>query len=338
MRVEAIMPRPIADGRASPARRRILRRALGWGAGVLFVVTSGAAIALRLHDPVSQFDGRQGTVARVDRDSATVEDGHVVESITVHSSSGMAVPMLVKRPLHDGPAPLVVVLGGHATGRDAARLIPDTQGRAVVALSYPYAGPHRMKGLEVVAWAPTIRQALFDTPPAIRLALDWLLVQPWVSAEEVHGVGASLGTPFMVVAAALDERITHVWSVHGAGQSRALLQHNAKESMPSVFAPLAGTVADVLVAGPYLTPEQWVARIAPRPFTMINATEDEKLPRETIEALYEAAQEPKQMVWMPGLHVQRGRPEIVRALVTMVLDRMGPVTTASLLERTTAGN
>ncbi|MCA2984071.1 MAG: hypothetical protein INH04_09950 [Gemmatimonas sp.] len=278
--------------------------------------------ALRLDDPVPGFAARRGEVASVTRDEATVEEGHRIEAVTVRSTSGVTVPMLVKRPLADSAAPLVLILGGHATGRDAARLIPDTRGRVVVALSYPYTGPHRMKGLEILKWAPDIRQALHDTPPAIQLALDWLLQQPWVNAREVHGVGASLGTPFMTVAAALDPRITHVWSVHGAGRTRDLLAHNAQESMPALFAPLAGTLADVIVGGPYLTPEKWVQRVAPRPYTMLNATEDERLPRPAIEALYAAASEPKAIVWFPGKHVQPNRPEIVRALVTTVLQRM----------------
>lgn len=288
--------------------------------------------ALRLDDPVPGFAARRGEVASVTRDEATVEEGHRIEAVTVRSTSGVTVPMLVKRPLADSAAPLVLILGGHATGRDAARLIPDTRGRVVVALSYPYTGPHRMKGLEILKWAPDIRQALHDTPPAIQLALDWLLQQPWVNAREVHGVGASLGTPFMTVAAALDPRITHVWSVHGAGRTRDLLAHNAQESMPALFAPLAGTLADVIVGGPYLTPEKWVQRVAPRPYTMLNATEDERLPRPAIEALYAAASQPKAIVWFPGKHVQPNRPEIVRALVTTVLTRMekdtGRMTTA----------
>ena len=311
--------------------RRSVR--LGGMLAIGMMVLGGTTLgALRLDDPVPGFAARRGEVASVTRDEATVEEGHRIEAVTVRSTSGVAVPMLVKRPLADSAAPLVLILGGHATGRDAARLIPDTRGRVVVALSYPYTGPHRMKGLEILKWAPDIRQALHDTPPAIQLALDWLLQQPWVNAREVHGVGASLGTPFMTVAAALDPRITHVWSVHGAGRSRDLLAHNARASMPAFLAPLAGTLADVIVGGPYLTPEKWVQRVAPRPYTMLNATEDERLPRPAIEALYAAASEPKAIVWFPGKHVQPNRPEIVRALVTTVLTRMekdtGRMTTA----------
>ncbi len=273
-------------------------------------------------DPVEHFESRRGTLAEARDDGETTEDAHRIHAVTLRSTSGMQVSMLIKRPEREVAGPLVLILGGHATGRDAARLIPDTQGRVVVALSYPYNGPHRMRGLEVVKWAPAIRQALLDTPPAIQLALDWLLVQPWVDAREVHGIGASLGTPFMTVAAARDLRITHLWSVHGAGRSGDLLAHNSRESMPAVFAPLAGFLANIIVAGPFLTPEKWVAQVAPRPFVMLNATEDERLPRPAIEALYAAAGEPKSITWMPGLHIQRNRPEVVRALVTTVLQRM----------------
>ncbi len=311
------MPQP----RVRVLRRRALA-ATAWIAGALVALLVGGLTWLRFDDPVPRFGARRGHVARVERDSQTVEDGHRLERVTLRSSSGMTVQMLIKRPLSETPAPLVVILGGHVTGRDAARLIPDTQGRVVVALSYPYLGPHRMKGLEVLRWAPDIRQALVDTPPAIQLSLDWLLQQPWVNAREVHGIGASLGTPFMVVAAARDLRITHLWSVHGAGRSRGLLTHNAKANVPTVLAPLAGFLADIIVAGPWLTPERWVAQVAPRPFIMLNALDDEKLPRADIEALYTAARQPKSITWFPGGHVLRSRPEVVRALVTTVLDRM----------------
>ncbi|MCU0625979.1 MAG: hypothetical protein MUF21_05760, partial [Gemmatimonadaceae bacterium] len=55
-----------------------------------------------------------------------------------------------------------------------------------------------------------------------------------------EGVGASLGTPFMTVAAALDPRITRLWSVHGAGDTRALLEHNSRKAVPEPLRPLAG--------------------------------------------------------------------------------------------------
>lgn len=303
----------------------MLRRVLGVVAVVVVVLVAGVGAMVAVlgqADPVPGFSARRGLLDDVRVDSATVDSGHVIQPVRVASTSGLAVEMLVKRPVGEGRRPLVLILGGHNTGRDAARLIPDTRGRVVVALNYPYDGPHRIKGLAALRWAPDIRRALLDTPPAIQLALDWLVQQPWVDSTRIDGVGASLGTPLMTVAAALDPRITRLWSVHGAGDTRTLLEHNARKAVPEPLRPLAGHLANVLVAGPYLTPEKWVARVAPRPFVMINATEDERLPRAAIDTLYAAARDPKHIVWLPGPHVQRNRPEVVRALVSTVITMM----------------
>jgi fermentation-respiration switch protein FrsA (DUF1100 family) len=127
----------------------------------------------------------------------------------------------------------------------------------------------------------------------------------------------------MTVAAATDPRITRLWSVHGSGDLHRLLAHNMRPLVR--FRParaLAVEAAYLIGAGRWLTPERWIARVSPRPFVMINATEDERVPREAVMALYEAAREPKTLVWMPGKHVQRSRPEVTRALVDAVLARM----------------
>ena len=275
----------------------------------------------------ARFTRAPAPVAAVRLDSVTLEGGQIVQPVHLRDARGLAVDLLVKRPLAtDSGArrPLVLLLGGHHAGRDAARLIPDTRGHVVVALSYPYAGPHKVGFFGALRAAPAIRGAVFDTPPAIRLALDWLLAQPWADSTRVEGIGASLGTPFMTVAAALDPRITRLWSVHGAGDNYRLLAHGTRAYVKLKPArSLAVRSAAALVAARDLDADKWVARVAPRPFVMINATEDERLPREAIDKLWTAAREPKEIVWLPGKHVQRNRPEIVRALLDTVLARMG---------------
>jgi fermentation-respiration switch protein FrsA (DUF1100 family) len=283
---------------------------------------AGLALHLRGQDPAAHFDARHGTLAAAEVGEATVEDGHVLQPVRVRSTSGLAVELLVKRPASGIPGPLVLILGGHNTGAKAATLIPDTQGHVVAALAYPYDGPHRIKGLQVLRWAPRIRAAMLDTPPAIELALDWLLAQPWTDASRVEAVGASLGVPFMTVAAARDARIGRLWAVQGGADSRALLAHNARRYLPGPVLPLGAMLADILVAGPYLTPERWIGRVAPRPVVLVNSTEDERIPRAQVEQLYAAAREPRDSVWLAGVHVMRRRPEVVRKLVTTVLERM----------------
>ena len=301
------------------------RRGLLVLAGAVALVVAGVAmlaLVLRARDPVPRFAERRGTLAAAEPGETRTDSGHVLQSVRLRSTSGLAVELMVKRPASGAPGPLVLILGGHNTGMQAATLIPDTEGRVVAALAYPYQGPHRIKGLQVLRWAPDIRAAMLDTPPAIQLAMDWLLAQPWVDARRVEGVGASLGAPFMTVAAATDRRIGRLWLVQGGADTRALLAHNARRYLPDALNPLGATLADILVAGPYLSPERWIGDIAPRPVVLVNSTEDERIPRRQVEQLYAAAREPRSMVWLSGRHVMRRRPEVVRQLVSTVLARM----------------
>jgi fermentation-respiration switch protein FrsA (DUF1100 family) len=154
------------------------------------------------------------------------------------------------------------------------------------------------------------------------LAVDYLSSLPDVDPARIEGVGVSLGAPFMVIAGALDRRLGRVWSIHGSGGSYGPLAANLRQTLrfPPARAAVAG-IGSLLISGPRLAPERWVGRIAPRPFVMLNARDDEQMPHPFVRRLYESAREPKQMIWVPGGHV-RAKPELVRPLVDTVLARV----------------
>ena len=304
-------------------RARLARRLLGRLVALLLVLGAGAALYL-LRDPVPRFAERRSHIARVAATVPEAVDGaHTIETARVTAASGLVVELLVKRPATAGAsdAPVLILLGGHRTGRDAARLIPDTRGTIVASLSYPFQGNPRLKGLGIIPELPAIRRALLDTPPAIMLALDYLLEQPYARGRPVELVGVSLGVPFATVAGALDGRVSRVWAIHGGGGSYTPLEHNVRREIPWPASVGVAGLSTVLIAGPRLDPERWAPRIAPRPFVMINALDDDRMPRASVEALYRSAREPKELIWVPGGHV-RARPEVVRGLVDLVLSRV----------------
>jgi dienelactone hydrolase len=235
--------------------------------------------------------------------------------------------------------PVVLILGGHQRGRDAAKLVPDTRGHVVAAMSYPYRGPdRRLSPLALLRRAPEIRRAAFATPTAVQLALDWLLAQPYADTTRVEAVGASLGAPFMAVAAANDRRVTRLWLVHAAGLHWELLKHNTRTLIP--VRPLreaADRAVYTYMAGRRFSPDVWVGRVAPRPVVMINALDDERLPRRAVQALYDSARAPKRLIWLPGKHVQGNRPEVVRALVATILAVMADSAATAPDSASTAG-
>jgi dienelactone hydrolase len=304
--------------------RRWLKRAAKL-AGVM-AVASVLLAAWLVRDPSNRFEARRGTLDSATlQESARVED-HVEELVALRSSSGLAVELAIKRPSGDAPPggrAVALLLGGVESGRKALRFVPDTRGTIVVAMSYPYTGPKKPKGLAFVSAAPAIRAALRDTAPAIRLVLDWILAQPDVDRARIELVGVSLGAPFACIAGALDDRFARVWAIHGGGDVPGMLDAGLKRKIG--FAPARWIVSRlgwIVAGGPPLAPERWVASIAPRPFVLVGARADERVPRASTEILFAAAREPKELVWFEGGHVDTDRLKIAQELVDLVLSRM----------------
>ena len=298
--------------------RRILFGALVVGA------IASAGIAYLTRDPMPHFVARRSSLASVVVGDSIVDPEYILTPVRVTATSGLAVDLMFRRPRADSGTrlPLAVILGGHYTGRKAVDLLGPTPGVAIAALSYPFTGDPRPDALTFLREIPKIRGAFLDTPPAVLLALDYLWRLPAVDTTRVEAIGVSLGAPFMTIAGALDSRLSRVWVLHGSGGSYVPLEANMKRNIPiSPVRKLAAGLANVIINGPSLDPVRWVDRIAPRPFMMVNASDDERLPREAVDALYASAREPKEIVWMAGRHIHSDR-ETIQKLVTIVMARI----------------
>ena len=276
-------------------------------------------------DPEPRMLERRSSLARVTEGPIVREGNHELRDVRLHAKSGIEVELTVKRRLADTASnarrPIALVLGGHRTARSAVNFIPDAGEMIVAALSYPYAGEPRPDALEFVRDIPNIRQAFLDTPPAIMLAFDYLLARPDVDPSWVELVGVSLGGPFVTIAAALDERISRVWVVHGSAGSYGPLEVSMRREIPVPGLRHAAAALSALIINPSMAPEKWAHRVAPRPFMMVNARDDERMPRELVERLFEGAKEPKSIVWLPGGHV-RSSAAVLKPLVDTVVAMM----------------
>lgn len=314
------------SGRTPPRRRyRIRRAAAAIAASLLAAGMVGAAWLLR--DPTPGMLERRSSLIHVAEGDPVEADSHTVQVVRLRAASGLTVDLTVKRHVADsvGRYPLALILGGHRTGKDAVRLLENTRGVVVTAVSYPYTGDPRPYAAQLARDIPKIRRAFLDTPPALMLALDYVLSRDDVDASRAEAIGVSLGAPFIVIAGALDPRISRIWVVHGSGGSFAPLQHNMREHIP--FAPLryaAAGLTNLIISGPRLAPERWVGKATDRSFVMINALDDQRMPPAAVRSLFAAAGEPKEMIWMPGGHV-RSVTEAVKPLVDTVMARIaGP--------------
>ena len=292
-------------------------------------LSSAALIWLRVdaaRPQAAYFDARQGRLADVQiLDEADVA-GQTSTLFALRSDSGLGVTVRVIKPDHAGtPLATLVVLGGHRTGSDAAGLFGNVDGKAVVAMDYPYDGPESVRGIaEVLGTVPLARRAFRDTPPAVSLVVDWLEDQAWVNSDQLFIVGASLGVPFAALAAARDDRIDGAILVHGAADNLAWLEVQVarRNDVRFLHRPLA-TVIHWLAYGPTFDTVKNVREISPRPVVIVGAREDERTPATQTEALFLAADEPKAMRWTTGRHIQPNRVEIVRELLGL-LDELLP--------------
>src|SRR5436190_15268624 len=136
---------------------------------VLAVVplVAGAGAAYLLRDPLPRFVARRSSLATVIESAPSLEGAYSSQPVRLVGQSGLTVELELRRPRQRAAErlPLVVILGGHYTGRDAARLVGDVPGVIIAALSYPFTGDPRPSAATFLREIPKIRAAFLDTPP-----------------------------------------------------------------------------------------------------------------------------------------------------------------------------
>ncbi|MDX1660465.1 MAG: hypothetical protein R3326_01630 [Gemmatimonadota bacterium] len=250
-------------------------------------------------------------------------DGKLVTDVTLVSDTGLEVLLRVRAPDRwDGTRrPAVILVGGFRTGRRAAQVPEESADLVLASVEYPYDGPRR--GLSSWEWArrvPALRDAALETPSALLLAAQYLYAREDVDPERVTIVGASLGVPFAVAAAATDRRLAGAALLHGGGDLGTLFGHAYRDEFAPGLVPVLGALLEWATAP--LEPTRYVDEIAPRPLLMINSSGDAMVPTGSVEALYEAAREPKRLIWFETPHVGTDQDATVEALMGLTLEWM----------------
>jgi dienelactone hydrolase len=309
------------------------RRLRQWAWAAVVLLAGLPAIWLGSHVvPRHGYFSRRGLVTGVEVSPEIPQaGGFVSQAVRITGSTGMIVDLRVLRPAEvTKPLPLVVMLGGHRTGRDAVDAIGDPGAMVVAALDYPYRGSENIRGVvQSVASIPAIQRALLDTPPAVSVALDWLQGRPWVDPTRVELMGLSLGVPFAAVAGALDTRFRRVWLIHGRVGNREWIDNRLEPQVANrALRRAAAWLVHLLAHGSSFKTEDWVPKIAPRRVIVIGATEDEQMPRSSVDQLFRAAREPREILWSNGGHVRPKHQQIVQQLLAMVRSRIEEKETA----------
>lgn len=209
--------------------------------------------------------------------------------------------------------PAIIVLGGKATGRYAVDYALDIRDVILVAPDYPYE-PRESYTIPEFLWdVPAIRRAIVDMIPSVMLIMDYLARRPDVDTTRIVLLGYSFGAPFVPVIMAHDQRPAVAAMVYGGGDLESLIGHNVARYEGEGTSRFVGWLAGLLLRP--LEPLRYAGQIAPTPLVMINGTEDEQVPRANTERLYDAAREPKKLIWIESRHVHPRNVELTRRII-----------------------
>jgi fermentation-respiration switch protein FrsA (DUF1100 family) len=208
------------------------------------------------------------------------------------SSRGDRVPgRLLLPPGGSGPFPLVLLQHGAGGSKESPYLDAAAgpwvrAGAAVASIDFPLHGERANAKLPIellrgiASAAPVaagqdlrfglIRQAIVD----LRRGLDALAVHPLLDSQRVVYAGFSMGAILGAIFCGVDERPRAAALALGGGG----------------------------LGPPEIDPARFIGRFAPRPLLFVNAERDEVIPRRASEALFDAAGQPKEIVWFDTNH------------------------------------
>jgi dienelactone hydrolase len=292
---------------------RLLGGTLLLGAAFLGALTIAAD-----GDPKAAFQSRKGSLASVRvRETGLGPPGLERSLLTLESTSGLRVDVGLLAPAGGaGRHPAVLLLAGNAAGERSIDEAPDAEGVVTLALGYGYVPPEGAGPFRDLLDVPRARRALMDVVPGALLAHEYLLGRKDVAPSRVALVGVSFGALYVPVVAAQDRRFAAAVMVEGGGDLASLLRGNLALAGAPLLARPGGWLGARLLRP--LEPLRYAGAVSPTPLVMINAASDVLVPRANAEALFAAAAEPKEIVWLQEEHVHTGDRRLLERVAEAV--------------------
>lgn len=267
------------------------------------------------------------------------------ETIPLILASGRIIEARLDLP-HPRPAagrriPVVLVFGGFQKAGQVIELLRGAglgEGYALASFDYPFDLPRKVLWPDSLFWIPRLHRMVHETFEGIILLSRRLGSDPRLDPDRVIGLGASLGAPMVLGAAARGARLTRLALVHGFGdfERSVAWQFERPWSRSWGAASFLARPASHLLSHALLwqsgfgQAEDWAAALpAGLPVLQIRASEDEFVPREAIDSLEEALRRSKATVRFArtdGGHLQPGAEATLRQVGGILQDWEAPTT------------
>jgi len=265
--------------------------------------------------------GRErGTLIATDTTSPQPRGRYVAERVMLRSSTGLTVTGQLLRPARGGCFPAVLLHDGREENSDVIGRLPADFGDVVVlSLDYPDEVPYAVRLRDFVFHRDRLRDGARQIPADFSLGAAYLSERDEVDTSRIAIAATSFAVPFAVIAAALDERFRNIALVYGAGQLSSVLAANLTGVPRALRAPVAAVVMRSFAD---FAPERFIGLVAPRPIVMVNGIDDPQMPVPAAEHLYDAAREPKTMIWLRTGHLMPTDSALIRSLIDTAFARL----------------
>ena len=233
--------------------------------------------------------------------------------VTTNSPANNTVHCELFYPKREGKVPAVVVLHILGGDFDLARLFANNlaqHGVAALFLKMPYYGPRRdpSSARRMISQDPSetvegMTQAVLD----IRRAIAWLAAQPQVDSEKLGIFGISLGGITGALAATAEPRIQNVCLLL-AGGDLAKIAWESKElaKVRTAFLARGGSKEEFIRLLQTVDPVRYGENVRGRRILLLNATDDEVVPKACTMSLWESFGKPE-LEWYTGGHYSVAR-------------------------------
>ena len=266
--------------------------------------------------------------------SAKAQAEFIRESAKISLNNGVPISVHLKRPAKAAPGtlPVVLLFGGLHTGAKAIDLVDPGVPVLLATFEYPFEGPRKWKFPRDLEYIPKARQAMHDTVTGIRALVDWVAARPEVDASRITLVGASLGAPFVSIAAGENEKVSSLILVHGFADVPAVAKFSLTQEWKASLGIFAKPVA--FVAGHLLwmyiglpSPAEKLSQLKSHQRVLIFTAEgDDLLPPENAVKM-RTALEKSAAQWeekrLPGVHLRAGESELIKKFVHESLQWLG---------------
>ena len=245
---------------------------------------------------------------------------YVLYAVRLRAPDGLVATGRVLRPPSPSRHPAVLLQNGRELNSAALQYLPADFGDVVVlSLDYPEELPYSISVTDLMLHGDRLRRAAARIPRLFSLGADFLETRADVDSTRMIMVATSFAVPFAVQTAARDQRFVNVALIYGAGRMEDVLAANL-----TLRPRMLRRAAAWLAMRPFteFAPERDIARIAPRPVVMVNGLDDPQMPRRAVEALYDAARDPKEIIWLRTGHLMPTDSALIRILVDTAMARL----------------